>query len=256
MFQLYRFPYLLLDVQEFTGQLSSTNRFHRSAMTRLVVSRQFAPRGSEPLRGYIYLRSLVGPSMSSLLFTPTPLPSLDMLTFSLLLPTGQRYGAEHEWNRDPLVIQSVKCIPKGVSGVIEIDVSTPFFSSIYAPGDHILIKSLEFVSDSETGGLEIVKKTNSFQEEIKTFLTRPEGNTIIDTARTLHDRKIPKPFRNKIIVALPVKMDRFCRCQSIIQEEVEWRMKGHLLNGSIQPVYTVKISYNENEFSMDRLAYS
>ena len=254
VFQLYRYPYLMLDVQEFTGQLSSTNRFHRSAMTRLVVSRQFAPRGSEPLRGYIYLRSLVGASMSSLVFSPTPLPSLDMLTFSLLLPTGQRYGEEHQWNRDPLVIRSVSCIPKGVSGCIEIEVATPFFESIYATGDHILIKSLEFVEDLEEGGLAIQKNLNSFQEEIKTFLTRPEGNTIISTKRTLCDPLIPKPFRNKIVIALPVKMDRFCRCQPVVQEKVDWRMKGHLLNGSIQPVYTLKISYLENEFSPEQLA--
>ena len=256
VFQLYRYPYLMLDVQEFTGQLSSTNRFHRSAMTRLVVSRQFAPRGSEPLRGYIYLRSLVGPSMSSLSFSPTPLPSLDMLTFSLLLPTGQRYGEEHQWNRDPLVIRSVTCVPQGFSGCIEIEVATPFFDSIYTAGDHILIKSLEFVEDIEDGGLSIQKNTTSFQEEIKSFLTRPEGNTIISTKRTIEDPRIPKPFRNKIVVALPVKMDRFCRCEPIVQEKVEWRMKGHLLNGSIQPVYTLKISYLENEFNPEQLAIS
>ena len=124
---------------------------------------------------------------------------------------------------------------------LELVVSPYFHKNIYLNGDSVLIKNLNFLK-LENGVTIINKDLTDLESDIKKSIERQIGNIIIDTDYTQHNhvdnqltsKLIKLGFRNKITIPLLTTLDT--------PNIFHWNIGGNIINKSIQPVFTLKIS--------------
>ena len=242
---LQNYPYLVLNIQEFSGHLLTTNQTLPQSTTRLVIARQFLQGKStrSNMTGFMMLRPSLPGGCAALHFSPTPLPSLDTLSFSLHTPDGKPYVAEqHAWNRDNMRIRSIGLRCQEGIHLLDLYVEPVFHTFLYEIGDLLEIRSFRFLDAPNR----IAKDMSPLQHRILDCL----GNGVHITAKSYtpaNDAVVPG-FCNRLSVPLPDIMDprTGIRMETPLTSCI-WTAGGCILNRSIQPVITLCIECDQPE---------
>lgn len=257
---LQNYPYLLFNITEYTGDVYSTNTTNKNSTSRLVIAKHFFQGRSEVLRpnmsGFLLLRPSLPKNCSCLEFRPTPISSLDTLTFQINTPDGLLYASENTWNLDNLNIQKIVISLDTGFPKIHLHINKLFLPSIYEIGDNIIIKSLEFL-ELVDGKNYIIKDLNTLAQKIKKYLEEPTGCHIVARHYTDYNN-LPIVISNTDkfgfcnIISVPLPLDILQDYYDKLDNKV-WEVGGCLLNKSIQPVITLKITSRSNELITDDL---
>ena len=260
---LQNYPYLLFNISEYSGDVYSTNSTNCNSVTRLVIAKHFFQGRNDATRpnmsGFLLLRPLLPKGTSCLEFKPTPITSLDTLTFSINTPDGLLYANENPWNLDNLRLHKIAIDMSSGFPKIELHLGKIFIPTIYEIGDNIIIKSFEFLKLAE-GITYIDNNLNEFQRRIKAYLTSLSGIHITNR-RYCDYSQIPITIANTDrfgfcnILTVPLPLDMIQDFHNDIPEKV-WDVGGCLLNKSIQPVITIKVTCKETQLNSGNLLIS
>jgi hypothetical protein len=210
---LQNLPYLSFSLREFSGSVYSTNTINRTSIARMIVAKQYLQSNNRKedrtMSGFVLLTPHNGNDLNGVLFRPTPLPSLDMITIGIERPDGELYASENPWNLDHCTVQAMAVVEEGQEDAhidccgqehkfidasesetdaepdqaeykepsdchLEVFVDPPFHPTLFKEGDQLLFKSVEFLHKRE--GCESILKNRSPQQElIRNYLTSPHG---------------------------------------------------------------------------------
>ena len=267
---LSNYPYLMLNIKEYSGKILSTNKDNTNNLSRLIFDKHIGKiqNDNNSMNGFLLLKPLLPGGNGSLIFEPTPLGILDTLTFSLLTPENQLYASENTWNIDNLRLMSIKIYKCNNSYFIDLYTNIEFHSSLYQNGDLLIIKNLEFLIYKE-GKTKIKKGLNDTLHKIKNYLNRPYGLTILNTKynskiktknqlyiNNFRDELDHNDFHNIITIPLENVDHNIFNLKKCKYYDVG----GSIINKTIQPVITLKIEckdtrLTESNLKMDQNVY-
>jgi hypothetical protein len=266
---IYKYPYLLLNIEEFTGKFYSTSRANQNMISRLVIAKHYLQRhgrGSVTnnlLNGYFLLKPMLSGSGNELNFYPTPLTKLDTFTISLTTPDGSPYGENNPWNLDGVGVTNISLNHAGLYSTLDLYVDKPFHPCLYLRGDSILLHQIRFLQTNETR-VNIKTELDQIETEIYQYLNAENTSfTVISThyEKTVTETPHHPTFHNIITISIPISIDNNCCIHKRLQisnnstsDKPEWQVGGFVLNRSIQPTYTVKITCLSSEISREALA--
>lgn len=265
---IYKYPYLLLNIEEFSGKFYSTSRAHQNMVSRLVIAKHYLQRhgrgdiNNNLLNGYFLLKPMLVGGGNELQFYPTPLPKLDTFTLSLTTPDGTPYGENNPWNLDSLEVNKITLTTDGLCSTIDLQVNRAFHPCIYLRGDSILLNQIKFLQSNQIK-VNIKTDLDNVETELYRYLNYERRSfTVVSThyQKTVTDHLHHPTFHNVITISIPIELDRYCciKPTSLIIENrsltrLEWPVGGFLLNKSIQPTYTVKITCLSSEIQREAL---
>ena len=265
---IYKYPYLLFNIQEFSGKFHSTSYNNQNMVSRLVIAKHYLQRpgrgsaGDNLLDGYFLLKPMLGHHLNSLTFYPTPLPKLDTFTLSLSTPDGGSYGNNNPWNLDGLQISGITLHQTGLSSTIDLVLDTAFHPCLYLRGDTLLIREFKILHHQQAL-VKIKTSLTDLEHQVSRYLTSENSTfTVVSTSYRcgVSGRKIHPTFHNVISLSLPVNIDSFGSVTTdsllhsgTIPGRTDWLAGGFILNRSIQPTYTIKVSCLSSELEREAL---
>jgi hypothetical protein len=208
------------------------------------------------MSGFLLLRPMLPKGTSCLDFLPTPLNSLDTLTFSINTPDGLLYANENPWNIDNLRLKHLAINLETGYPNIELYVEKLFIPTIYEIGDNLLIKSLEFLMITD-GVSHINTNLDDFYQRVKSYLTGPAGVHIINR-RYCDYNKLPITIANTDqygfcnVLTVPLPIDIIQEYSGNFPQSFK-DVGGCILNKSIQPVVTLKLSCRDTKLDINHL---
>ena len=266
-YNIYTYPYLLMNLKEFSGNMLTSNPHgNDNMMGRLVIGKNYVNssfcKNNDIVQGYILMKPMISASSCSVQFKPTPLSVLDKLTIQLLKPNGDIYASENSWNLDNIGILGIEV----EEDQIKLYVDTPFHPSMYLCGDSLSIKCFEYlVIDNEV--INIQKNLSKQQQNIKQFLDQTKSIYIkktefvpYESLNFIHTQDNPCmcEFHNVIILGMPLLSNIYNNnsdIEFICSNKGKWSAGGCLLNNNIQPSYTFNITYNNNTIDKNNLKF-
>lgn len=159
------YPYLLLNIDEFTDVYDGTNQNARNCFCHLVFDKCYKAKNG---RGYIVLNTIQGERK---VFHPTPLSSLSRMSISLTKPNGELLNNSQDnynvfmveydaYNRQYLKIVTDKYYDKNE----------------FYRGDTIRIANYQAVNNTLGMSDEAIRQLND-------FINKPEGHEIIEVGQ-------------------------------------------------------------------------
>lgn len=252
-YNIYTYPFLLIKIKEYEGNIITSNNTD-SFTARLVIGKNYINnslcKNNDIVQGYILMKPLANNGNSSVIFRPKPLINMDKLTISLIKPNGELYGAENKWNLD-----NIKIIGLGINKeTMDFYVDPPFHPSMYLCGDSISIKCFEFLILNSS--LTKIKKTLTDSEESilntinikQTFYIKKTSYTDYGKLNfiNLENKTCLPEFHNIISINIPLAINNQCCYEPLISCSGKWSAGGFIINKNIQPIYTLNVTYLEN----------
>lgn len=158
----FAYPYLMLNIDEFTDIYDGTNDSVRRCFCHLIFDKCYkAPNG----RGYIILNTIQNEKK---VFHPTPLSSLSKMTVSVRKPNGELLNT----SRDEYQVFKVEYELYNKQ-FLKIVTNKYFDKNEFYKGDTVIIKNFALTNNAPGMSDDIISKFND-------FINRKEGHEILE----------------------------------------------------------------------------
>ena len=235
---VFQFPYLLLNIEEFSQNLFTTNK--------LTATSAFLTPNDEPntssARSYGSIYAYYGRTK---VFYPNIIGSLHSLNVNIMYSNGETYAYNNPVNIDNHNITNLEYIPSTAiaAATIRMTIDPPFLKDLYRINDILLIKNCRIQNSTSD---------NSHVQSIESFLNRMVGHSIGETPTLITSStglEIDN-FANTIIIDSDIRVnqnglglyDYFETIGSSVINDTESTFIGEMLNYCVQPTFNFTIN--------------
>jgi hypothetical protein len=220
----FNYPYLLLQIDEFTNVYDGTNETTRKSFCKLLYKTTYS---SDNGRGYVILKVS---QFEKKVFEPVLLSTMPSLHFSILTPYGQLVND----SRDGYSILKIEYEPFN-RYYLKVITNSYFDKNEFYTGDHIIIKLHMIYKLVDTANYTYIQAFN-------TFINKPEGHRITNVG-TPNDSGYFKSFYIQAPGFFSESTGTYVIDNNIIEEIITYNCNtdftmdnpnGYILNTSLQ----------------------
>lgn len=243
---IYSYPYILLDIEEFDGVYQSTNNIVNKCFCKLIPggdieTESFSVNVHNKTSSRIkFLIMRPDTANHKLMFSQSPIASLNKLSIRLLSPTGENIGSSLSDNlnipKDNFNVKSIELSEDKKNFIITTD--KYFYPSLFIKDDIILVQELVL-------NKYIMEDCNTFQK----FINRKTGHFLVEKGENNEGG-----YCNKLIILSDGKFDenngiwKISECvENFSKIEPEHIITGKIINMSKQINLLFSIKTIEND---------
>ena len=167
---IYSYPYLILNISEFSGIYNSTDDKINSSFCKLIIDSNIKTNNNH--RGF---EKFISSANEKKIFFPKPLESLTKLSLQLLTPMGE------ELSYQPGVYEinnlSFSALDSGINNMyIKIVIKKYFSVKILQKTDLILLKNIQINNSVFSNNMDL----REVRDKFISYLEKPSGHRVIE----------------------------------------------------------------------------
>ena len=235
---IFQYPYLLLNIEEFSQNLYTTNKLTATSALATPVELPV----SRHARSYVGLGAYFGAVKT---FYPNVIGSLNTLNLHLMYSNGETYASNNPINIDNHNITKIEYTSSTAtqSATMILTIDPPFLEELYRKDDIILIRNCRIQNSTAD---------NSHVQSIESFLNRKIGHTILNdaTLEVTSSATEHVNFSDTLVIASDIRVnqdglglyDYFENIGNDVINDTNSTFIGEMLNYSLQPTFNISIN--------------